>query len=91
MAYIRETEEFDPETLHILSNALDEAWRRVKPNHLNGRAYGARTVLAQHIFAMAKQGQSLAPLVRWRSRLNLWRAQRMTKASILVRVGRNCV
>ena len=57
MAYIRETEEFDQETLHILGNALDEAWRRVKSNHLNGRAYGARTVLAQHIFAMAKQGE----------------------------------
>jgi hypothetical protein len=52
-----ETEEFDRETLHILGNALDEAWRRVKPNRLNGRAYGARTVLAQHIFAMAKQGE----------------------------------
>ena len=24
-----------------------------------GRAYGARTVLAQHIFAMAKQGERL--------------------------------
>ena len=29
MAYITETEEFDQETLHILGNALDEAWRRV--------------------------------------------------------------
>ena len=57
MAYIRETEEFDQKTLHTLGNALDEAWRRVKSNHLNGRAYGARTVLAQHIFAMAKQGE----------------------------------
>jgi len=57
MAYIREIEEFDQETLHILGNGLDEAWRRVKSNHLNGRAYGARTVLAQHIFAMAKQGE----------------------------------
>ena len=58
MAYIsRETEGFDQETLHILGNALDEAWRRVKSNHLNGRAHGARTVLAQHIFAMAKQGE----------------------------------
>ena len=57
MAYIRETEEFDQETLHILGNALDVAWRRVKSNHLNGRAYGARTVLAQHILAMAKQGE----------------------------------
>ena len=57
MAYIRETEEFDPETLHILGKALDEAWLQEKPNHLNGRAYGARTALAQHIFAMAKQGE----------------------------------
>jgi hypothetical protein len=30
---------------------------RVKANHLNGSAYRARTVLAQHIFAMAKQGE----------------------------------
>ena len=58
MAFIRETEEFDQETLHILGNALDEAWRRVKSNHLNGRAYGARTVLAQHIFAMAEPGRA---------------------------------
>jgi hypothetical protein len=57
MAYIREIDEFDAETLHILGNALDEAWRRVKPNHLIGRAYRARAVLAQHIFAMAKQGE----------------------------------
>ena len=49
MAYIRETEEFDPETLHILGKALDEAWLQEKPNHLNGRAYGARTALAQDI------------------------------------------
>lgn len=57
MAYISENEEFDPETLHILGNALDEAWLQVKPNHLNGSAYGARSALAQHIFAMAKQGE----------------------------------
>ena len=47
MAYFIETEEFDPETLNILGNALDEAWLRAKANHLNGSAYGARTVLAQ--------------------------------------------
>jgi len=57
MAYFIETEEFDPETLNILGNALDEAWLRVKVNHLNGSACGARTALAQHIFAMAKQGE----------------------------------
>jgi hypothetical protein len=57
MAYFIETEEFDPETLNILGNALDEAWLRVKANHLNGSAYSARTVLALHIFKMAKQGE----------------------------------
>ncbi len=57
MAYFKETEAFDPETLCILSEALDDAWQRVKPNHLNGSAYAARTALAQHIFAMAKKGE----------------------------------
>ena len=58
MAFIRETEEFDQETLHILGDALDEAWRRVKSNHLNGRAYGARTVLAQHNFRYGQTGRA---------------------------------
>jgi hypothetical protein len=53
MAY----EAFDSETLHVLGNAMDEAWRRVKRNHLNASAYGARTVLASHIFAMARKGE----------------------------------
>jgi len=57
MAYIQDNEEFDPETLDILGGALDEAWQRVKHDHLNGSAYAARTVLAQHIFAMAKKGE----------------------------------
>jgi hypothetical protein len=50
-------EAFDSETLHILGNAMDEAWRRAKSSHLNGSANGARTVLASHIFAMAKKGE----------------------------------
>jgi hypothetical protein len=53
MAY----EAFDSETLHILGGAMDEAWRRVKLNHLNGDANAARTVLASHIFAMARKGE----------------------------------
>ena len=57
MAYIKDIEEFDPQTLRILGDALDDAWQRVKRNHLNGRAYAARRVLAQHIYAMAKQGE----------------------------------
>jgi hypothetical protein len=39
-------EAFDSETLHILGNATDQAWRRVKFNQLNGSASGARTILA---------------------------------------------
>ena len=35
-------EAFDSETLHILGNAMDQAWRRVKFNQLNGSASGAR-------------------------------------------------
>ena len=57
MDYIRDREEFDPETRHILGEALDEAWRRVRRNHLNGSAYGARAVLAQYIYAMARKGE----------------------------------
>jgi hypothetical protein len=53
MAY----EAFDSETLHILGKAMDEPWRRVKFNHLNGSAFGARAVLASHIFALARQGE----------------------------------
>jgi hypothetical protein len=53
MAY----EVFDSEILHIIGNAMDEAWRRVKLNHLKGDANAVRSVLASHIFAMARQGE----------------------------------
>ena len=53
MAY----ETFDSEILHIIGKAMDEAWRRVKFNHLKGDANAARSVLASHIFAMARQGE----------------------------------
>ena len=52
-----QTGAFEPETLNILSGAMDEAWRRVKLTHLNGSANAARTVLAEHILAMARQGE----------------------------------
>jgi len=57
MAYNIDAEEFDPETTRVLGEALHDAWQRVKRNHLNGRAYAARSVLAQHIYAMAKHGE----------------------------------
>jgi hypothetical protein len=50
-------EAFDSETLHILGDAIDEAWRRTKLNHLNESANAARSVLASHILAMARQGE----------------------------------
>ena len=52
-----QTGAFGPEALHILGGAMDEAWRRVKLTHLNGSANAARSVLAEHIFAMARQGE----------------------------------
>jgi hypothetical protein len=50
-------EAFDSEILHIIGNAMDEAWRQVKFNHLKEDASAARSVLASHIFAMARQGE----------------------------------
>ena len=59
MIYLKEqTGAFDPETLHILGDAMDEAWRRLEGGvHLNGSADAARTVLAEHIIAMAGKGE----------------------------------
>lgn len=51
------TERFDPESLHLLGDAMDEAWRRVKLAHSNGSADAARTILAKHIIAIARQGE----------------------------------
>jgi hypothetical protein len=50
--------DFDSEILHIIGNAMDEAWRQAKFNHLKEDASAARSVLASHIFAMARQGVS---------------------------------
>jgi hypothetical protein len=57
MIHLEQTGAFEPETLHVLGGAMDEAWRRVKLTHLNGSANAARSVLAEHIFAMARQGE----------------------------------
>ena len=51
-----QTAAFQPETLHILGGAMDEAWRR-STIYSNGSANAARAVLAEHIFAMARQGE----------------------------------
>jgi hypothetical protein len=50
---------FDPDTIGILSAALDEAWRQVEANRtvykLDGHAEGARNVLAKSIVDMVKE------------------------------------
>ena len=53
-----ETETFGPETVHILGEVLDEAWRRLEAGaYLKDSGDGARTLIAQHIIAMARQGE----------------------------------
>jgi hypothetical protein len=52
---------FDPETISILSGALDDAWHVVEADkaalRMDGHLEGARDVLAKHILDMAKQGE----------------------------------
>jgi hypothetical protein len=51
----------DPDTIHILSGALEDAWRVVKANKpafkIDGNGDDARQMLAKHIVDMAKQGE----------------------------------
>jgi hypothetical protein len=49
MAY----EAFDPEILHIIGNAMDEAWRRVKFNHLKGDAFSLWPDKASEILSVS--------------------------------------
>jgi hypothetical protein len=52
---------FDPETISILSGALDDAWQVVQANRaafrVDGNPEGVRNALAKHIVGMAKQGE----------------------------------
>ena len=59
MTYVSEqSATFNPETLHILGSALDDAWQRLEVRvHLNGSGEATRTILAKHIIAMAQQGE----------------------------------
>jgi hypothetical protein len=56
---IDHTESFDPETIHILSDALDVAWQRLLANthHLGGPGEAERTALAKHIVDIARNGE----------------------------------
>jgi hypothetical protein len=51
------TEEFGADTVHLLGQAVDQAWRRVELDHVNDSAAGAIVVLAEHILALARQGE----------------------------------
>jgi hypothetical protein len=54
-------EAFDPDTVHILSGALDDAWQVVESNKpafkMDGSPEGARQALAKHIVDIAKEGE----------------------------------
>jgi hypothetical protein len=52
---------FDPDTISILSAALDDAWKAVEADKstfkIDGNPDGARQELARQIVEMAKQGE----------------------------------
>jgi hypothetical protein len=52
---------FDPDTIRVLSDALDDAWRQVEADKHNykvdGHAEAARNALAKSIVDMAKRGE----------------------------------
>jgi hypothetical protein len=51
------TDGFDSETLHMLGEAMDEAWRRAEFIYVDGNDGVARTTLAEYILAVAKRGE----------------------------------
>jgi hypothetical protein len=61
LRYLGDPAAFDPETITILSDALDEAWRQVEADKatykVDGHAAGAREALAKHIVDMAGRGE----------------------------------
>ena len=50
-------EEATDDAVHLLGQPMDEAWRRVELIHVNDDAAGAVVVLAEHILALARQGE----------------------------------
>jgi hypothetical protein len=49
--------EFGADTVHLLGQAMDQAWRRVERDHVNDGGAGAIIVVAEHILALARQGE----------------------------------
>jgi hypothetical protein len=60
LRYLKDPAAFDPETISILSGALD-AWQAVEANktafRMDGHPEAARNALAKHNVDMAKQGE----------------------------------
>jgi hypothetical protein len=52
-------DEFRPDQISVLEDALEDAWRRVEQTPWASEDYSTagRTILAQHIIAMAKDGE----------------------------------
>jgi hypothetical protein len=61
LRYLKDPAAFDPETISILSGALDDAWQAVEADktafRMDGHPEAARNALAKHIVDMAKQGE----------------------------------
>lgn len=55
------SEEFDPEAIRILSDALDDAWKIASGNQRTYKVAGdpetARDLIAKHIVDIAKEGE----------------------------------
>ena len=55
------TDEFRPDEISILEDALEDAWRRVEeskaPWASDGYSTAGRTILTQHIIKMARDGE----------------------------------
>ena len=51
------TAQFGPETLQVLGEAMDKAWQQVELILTNDSAAGAKAVIAEYIFALARRGE----------------------------------
>jgi hypothetical protein len=76
LRYLSENPEFfDPQTIEVMSGALDEAWERVRRSgaRLDSQDRAARNALAKHIVDLAREGERdrqhliEGALLRWRS------------------------
>jgi len=61
LPYVSPNISFDPETLSILSDALEKAWQRIEASNSRfarpAYANAGREVIAKHIIEMAQRGE----------------------------------